>query len=65
MSTDQHVSMQDDLRAMATEAENRDKHDQRIQRQAAEIERRQSKVGFEFDRALIFVRKVELRAIHQ
>ena len=46
---------------MTTEADNRDKYDQRIQQQAAEFERRQSQVSFDFDRALIFIRKVQVR----
>ena len=61
MSVDQHVSMQDDLQMMTTEADNRDKYDQRIQQQAAEFERRQSQVSFDFDRALIFVRRIHVR----
>ena len=55
------MSMQDDLQIMKTEAEKQDNYINSIGEQAAEIPGRQSKAAFDFDRALIFIRTIDVR----
>ena len=55
------MSMQDDLMMMQTEAVRQDQYAQSIERKAANIDRRESRTAFDFDRALIFVRSIHVR----
>ena len=59
MSVDQ--SMTDDLNMMNFEADRQDQFVKSIEKKAATIERRQSNAGLDFDRALIFVRRIHVR----